>query len=380
MLDRILRDLNVRPLINASATETPLGGSFMNLKVVQAMDEASQHFFDVRELHQAVSHRLAALTQNEDAMVSAGVASAVYLVTMALLKLEDPVFFEKIPAEFPQNKSVIIYQSHHVEYVCGIQQAGVELRVIENLGENHDLNGEKLEKAIKHDKPLAFMYVMAGLWIPPGAPTLDKTIEVCKKHGVPVIVDAAAQLPPKSNLWELTRKGADVVLFSGGKDLQGPSHTGLILGRPDIVSTCRGLISPQDGVGRFFKIGKEELIATLVSVEEYLKHDEAERLEWSENEVKAVIEGLASLPGIVVERAFPNEAGQPIPRARITYDQNLYPVTPENLVEDFMKRDTRIAFMLNPGKGFYVNPMTLKPGESQVIIDEIKDYFSNLNR
>ena len=82
MLDRILRDLNVRPLINASATETHLGGSFMNQNVVEAMDEASQYFFDIRELHRAVSRRLAELTQNEDAMVSAGVASAVYLVTL----------------------------------------------------------------------------------------------------------------------------------------------------------------------------------------------------------------------------------------------------------------------------------------------------------
>lgn len=380
MLENILDSLGVRPLINASATQTPLGGSIMNERVVRAMGEASQHFFDLRELHAAVGSRIASLTRNEDAMVSAGVASAIYLVTMALIKVTDPESFSQIPARFPEGVSVIAYRPHCVEYVCGIEQAGVKLRVIGESGGAPDERAELLEAEILRQKPLYVLYVMAGLWIPPGAPSLPEAVRVCRKYGVPLVLDAAAQLPPKSNLWTLTAQGVSVVLFSGGKDLQGPSHTGLVLGNREIVSACREIISPTEGVGRFFKIGKEELIAALVAVEEYMARDEKARLAWCEEQVARLVSALGDIPGVTVTRAYPNEAGQPIPRASVVYDQNMYPIDPSDLVEAFMKRPVRIAFLLNPGKGFYCNPMTMKDGETEILIREIKAYFTSQSR
>ena len=377
MLTKMLDKLQIKPIINASATQTDFGGSIMQPKVAQAMAEASQRFFDIRELHKAVGRRIAELTRNEDAMVSGGVASALYLLTMALLKLDDPVFFEQMPTRFPEGKSFVMYKAHRVEYVCSIEQAGVAVREIGDVGVASDPRAELLEEEISRNKPLAFLYVEAGLWIPKGAPSLDEVVRVCRKHGVPVIVDGAAQLPPKSNLWNYTQgHGADVVLFSGGKDLRGSGHTGLVLGRADIVSTCRSLISPQDGVGRFFKVGREELAAALAAVELYVEGDEEARLQWCEDEVRKVIDGIADVPGVTASRAYPNEAGQPIPRALITYDRELHPAAPEAVVEHFLHRnDPRIAFLLCPGKGFYCNPMTLMPGESEIIIREIRSYF-----
>ena len=378
MLKDILETIGVKPMINASATETVLGGSRMHPEVVKAMAEASRNFFDIRELHAAVGKRIAELTKNKAAMVSGGVASSFYLISMALIKLTDPDVFEKIPAQPPKGQSAIVYKSHRVEYVCGIEQAGLELRVIGDVGSNTDPEAELLEKEILREKPLFFLYVMAGLWIPPGAPTLESAIRVCKKHRVPLILDAAAQLPPRSNFWNFTKAGADIVLFSGGKDLQGPSHTGLVLGDERIVEACREIISPNEGVGRFFKIGKEELIAALTAVEMYMKKDEDTRLAWCEAQVDKLIRGLGDLPGITAERSFPNEAGQPVPRVKIGYDQDLYRVSPQDLIRDFKARPVRIAFMPDPGKGFYCNPMTLGEGESEIIISEIKDYFSTI--
>lgn len=372
-------ELGIKPLINAAATQTVLGGSIMNPRVLEAMEQASKHFYDIRDLHKAVAGRIATLTKNEDAMVSAGVASAFYLVTMALLQRDDPVSFKKIPKQFPQNKSIVLYRSHEVEYVCGIEQAGVSLRCLGERGQQ-DFEGELLEKALENEKPLAFLYVMAGGWLPKGPPALERAIEVCRRHGVPIIVDAAAQLPPKSNLWNFTQAGADVVLFSGGKDLRGPCHTGLVLGCREIVGRCREIISPQDGVGRFFKIGKEELFGALAAVEEYLAQNEEQRLALCEAQVEKMIAGLSGLKGVTAKRRFPNEAGQPIPRIHISYDRDIYPRTPEQVVEDFHSRPTAIAFLLEPENGFYCNPMTLQPGESEQVIKEIHDYFSNLNR
>ncbi len=376
MVETLLKELGVKPLINAAATQTPLGGSRMNPSVSRAMDEASRYFLDLRQLHRAVGGRIARLTNNEDAMVSGGVASAFYLVTMALLSLNDPQAFALLPQQQPSEHSMVIYQTHCVEYTIGIEQAGVRLRRIDEQG-TVDADAGLLETELAREKPLAVFYVLAGPWIKPGAPPLETVIQVCQRHGVPVIVDAAAQLPPKSNFWRFTQMGADLALFSGGKDLRGPSHIGLVLGRHDLVDACRSLISPNEGVGRFFKIGKEELLAALVAVEDYMVQDEAARLSWCEKEVEKLVRGLSDVKCIEATRAYPNEAGQPLPRVFVRLLKTAGMKDAREISEDFLHRETPIAFLADSAKGgFYINPMTLAPGESEKILLEIQDYFN----
>ncbi|MEE3338990.1 MAG: aminotransferase class V-fold PLP-dependent enzyme [Candidatus Latescibacterota bacterium] len=67
-------------------------------------------------------------------------------------------------------------------------------------------------------------------------PPLPIAVEIGKARGVPVMVDAAYEIPPKENLWYYTKEvGVDAAIFSGGKALRGPSSTGLIVGRKEIV-------------------------------------------------------------------------------------------------------------------------------------------------
>ena len=111
--------------------------------------------------------------------------------------------------------------------------------------------------------------------ITPGDLPLAEVIEVATRHGIPVVVDAAAQLPPVSNLWNFTQMGAALAVFSGGKDLRGPQSSGLVLGRRDLIEACRMHGSPNRSVGRPMKVGKEEMMGLLVAVERYLTLDHA---------------------------------------------------------------------------------------------------------
>lgn len=378
MVESLFRRLGIRPLINAAATQTPIGGSRMNLNVCQAMQEASQYFVDLRALHRAAGGRIAELTHNEDAMISGGVASAFFLVTLALLRIQDPDAFNAYPEKMPSNYSVLIYQTQCVEYTIGIEQTGVRLRKMDENG-TVDVSAAMLEREIQKEKPLAFFYVLAGQWIKPGAPSLETAMEVCKRYGVPVIVDGAAQLPPKSNLWRFTQMGADLALFSGGKDLCGPSNIGLVLGKHELIDVCRSLISPNEGVGRFFKVGKEDIVAAVVAVEDYMNRDEEERLRWCEVEVAKMIQGLQSVPGIRAERAFPNEAGQPVPRVFVAVG-GASPEQIDKLYADFLQGDPSLAVLADSAKGgFYLNPMTLAEGESDVIVRIVTEYFQQRN-
>src|SRR3954463_9104707 len=78
-------ELGVRPLINASATLTRLGGSLMPPEVIEAMLDASRHFVNLDELQLRVGERLAALTHNEAAYVCTGAAAGLVLATAACI-------------------------------------------------------------------------------------------------------------------------------------------------------------------------------------------------------------------------------------------------------------------------------------------------------
>ena len=64
-------------------------------------------------------------------------------------------------------------------------------------------------------------------------------VRVALQHGVPCFNDAAADVPPISNLWNYTQMGFDLVTFSGGKGLRGPQCSGLLLGRKDLIEAAK---------------------------------------------------------------------------------------------------------------------------------------------
>ena len=73
---------------------------------------------------------------------------------------------------------------------------------------------------------------------------LAKAIEIATAHGVPLIVDGAAQLPPVENLWKFTQMAAVAPICSGGKDLRGPQPTRMAVGPRSLSQTCVSTVAP----------------------------------------------------------------------------------------------------------------------------------------
>ena len=69
-------------------------------------------------------------------------------------------------------------------------------------------------------------------------PPLAEVVAVAHARGLPVLVDAAGELPPRSNLRDIVAAGADLVAFSGGKAIRGPQATGILCGRRDLVGSA----------------------------------------------------------------------------------------------------------------------------------------------
>ena len=194
--------------------------------------------------------------------------------------------------------------------------------------------------------------------------------EIAHRHGVPVIVDAAAELPPAGNLRRFVDEGADLAVFSGGKGLRGPQTTGLVLGRRDLVAACAAHANPNHAIGRPMKVGKEEMVGLLVAVELYLQESDAERIARWDEHVATVIRLLRDVRGLSVERLFPMPTGKTVPRALVGVGPDC-PLTAPQLIARLKEGQPRIEVRPDPA-GFIIDPQNLQPGETEIICARIR--------
>jgi L-seryl-tRNA(Ser) seleniumtransferase len=361
--------LGVRPVINAAATLTKLGGSRMPPSVVAAMVEAAEAFVDLHELQRRVGEHIAELTHNEACYVTSGAAGGIMLAVASCIAGTDA---ERIAA-FPrldgvERTEVIVHGSQRNGYDYAARQTGA--RLVEIVGTINGLDAAISEKT-------ACVLWFAGTHFSNGALPIEDVIEIAHRHGVPVIVDAAAQNPPISSLWHFTRDlGADVAIFSGGKGLRGPQSSGLVLGKRDIIEGCRANGSPNHGIGRPLKVGKEELAGILAAVEWSLAQDEQALLTQYEQVVADWIEDLTTLPGIDASRGYPSEAGQPHSRAilRVT---PACPLTRDQIVAALWDGTPRVAVGTEGDDVIALNPQTIEPGEERMVAERMRTVLSD---
>ena len=364
----VYADLGLRRVINASATLTRLGGSIMPQPVIEAMIQASRSFVDLPELQRRCGERLAKLTKNEAAYVSSGAAAGLTLTTAACITGTDPAKIARLPSNLDGLKNeVIIHRCQRNGYDFAVRQTGVKVVEIGFPGVTHPW---ELEAAIT-ERTAAVIY-FAGGHFERGALPLRTTVEIAHKHGVPVIVDGAAQIPPVSNLWEYTTgAGADLAVFSGGKGLRGPQPSGLIVGRADLVEAIRLNGPPNQAIGRPMKVGKEEMVGLVAAVEWYLSQDEPALLQRYERQVQRVTEAVGNVAGVSARRDFPSEAGQPMPRALLRFDPERLGFDRDEVVRRLHEGDPYVEVANAGPDGIWINPQTLEDGEEKIVIDRL---------
>lgn len=288
----------VRRRINAAGALTRLGGAVMASEVVAAMAAASRASVDIGELQDAASGRIAAATGAEAGLVTTGAAAALTLAAAAAIARWDIAKMAALPhaGGFPHD--ILIPRTHRTGYAHALAASGARLV---DIGHNdrgtgagvRGLEAWEIEAAISPS-----VVAMAFSVNPTSIVDLPIAIATCRANGIPLVVDAAAQLPPKENLRRFIDMGADLVAFSGGKALGGPQASGILAGRRDLVASAllqqldmdvapdtwmpprlvdranlRGV--PHHGIGRGFKAGKEEIVGLLVALERFQKADDA---------------------------------------------------------------------------------------------------------
>jgi len=364
----IYDDLGVRKFINGHATVTFLGGSLMPAEVTKAMADAARHFVEIDELQEKTGQRIAEWTHNDAAYVSCGAAAGLVLSTAACITGLDPEKRSRLPLTEGMKNEVIVHKKGRVSYDFAVRQAG---GVIVEIGTDDGATAEDLENAI-NERTAEILYFYNASRIDGQIP-LESGIEIAESHRIPLIVDAAAQIPPVENLWRFTGMGASLALFSGGKGLRGPQSSGLIVGNRDLIKACAFNGCPRPFIGRPMKAGKEEIIGLMTAIRLYLDLDHDELMDAYERQVQYVLDNLASYRNVSAKRSFPSEAGQPMPRAEIQLDEDALGITRDEFLGRLKSATPGIVLAPAGGAGVYVNPQTLTPGEESIIVQKIRE-------
>jgi len=364
----IYADLGVRRVINAVTTLTTLGGTVLPDEVVDAMASASRSCVDMDELLLAAGRRLAELTHNEAAYVTSGCAAGIALAVLAAITGGQPEVIARLPYDETLPRNVVIHRAHRIPYDRAIELGAGHIVEVGNVIQTFEW-----ELIAALDENTAAVFWVAGSHLPQTTLLLKQTVAIAHARGVPVIVDAAAQLPPPENLTYFTVEcGADVALFSGGKALQGPQVSGLMVGSPTLIDAVRANAAPRQRLARAMKVGKEEIAGLVAAVERYVALDHAALdTEWDEI-VSMWAEGLDDLDGVQVRRRSLNEAGQPVPRLEITLDSDVARISVAALVARLWDDTPRVAVLPGLADRVYVTPDTLVSGEAMMVMERIR--------
>lgn len=366
----IYEQLGIKTIINAHDSETIWGGSRMPQEVIQAMADSSNYFVRIQELEKRLSEEIAKLTRNEACFITSGAAAGMVLSVAACMTGDDSDKIDQMPNLDGMKDEVIIHRSQRNGFDQAVRQTGVKLV---EIGDKSGATLSQLEAAVTEQTACIVYY--AGAFEKNALP-IEEVTAFGNERSIPVIIDAAAQLPPVENLWHYTEMGADLVLFSGGKTLRGPQATGFILGKKDLIKACQLNGSPNDSIGRPMKVAKEEMVGLYTAIKRYLELDHEQIRNEQEESVQRIIAAIDGLrEDVDAKRLYPGPHGQHYPRVEITFrDGDLAQTLSEQLEDGTPSIFTRYR---PARKSITINPLHLTTEEVTLVIQQLTKYLTS---
>jgi D-glucosaminate-6-phosphate ammonia-lyase len=361
----LLQRLDVEQVINASGRMTRLGVNTLTDDVIDVMALGGRNYVDIEQLHEKVGEHIADLLGAEGAMVTTGAAAGISLMVAACVAGDDTSKIASLPGPVDGPTTFLIQAGHQVDFGAPVNQmvrigGGVPVPI----GSVNRVREEDLLGAITPDVA-GFIYVQSHHAVQKGTLSLLRCIEICSLRGVPVLVDAAAE----EDLRRYIGSGADLVTFSGGKAIGGPT-SGIIAGNRRLVHACR---AQNAGIGRPMKVGKEQLLGLAVALEQYLTRDNEAEAARCSRLVNDLIEGFSAIKGLNTIR-LDDEAGRGIERAGIQLD----PESAAKLVKHLTDGSPPVfprTHLVDAGIVAF-DPRPLEDTHVEIILERVRSFFA----
>ena len=365
----VYEGIGLKRVINASGKMTPLGVSTLKLEVAEYMKEASMNFIKIDSLIEKAGEIISRYTGGQDSCVTIGASAAIAISVASCIAKDDISKIERLPLSEGLNNEVIIQKGHIINFGASVSQmirlgGGIPIEV----GCVNRLRPYHVEEAI-NDKTAALLYIKSHHTVQKGMVSIEDMISIAHSHKLPLIIDAAAE----EDIKKYIDMGADLVIYSGGKAIEGPT-SGFVTGRKDLIEHCK---LQYKGIGRAMKIGKENIMGLLKAIEIYSQKDnvqlarmQKERMKWLINEVNTIKGLKASISQ--------DEAGRCIYRAKIEVDTKVLRIDANHIIEELEKGNPAIYTRNHYANIGIINidPRTLNKDEEKIIIKRLKNIVS----
>lgn len=369
----IYNELGIKKIINCWGTVTKIGGSKMEPEVLAAMNEAASAFVDILEFHEKAGQKIAEMLECEGACITSGASAGIAISTAACMTKGEIAKVLQLPDTTGMPNEVLMLKSHRILYDQAILLSGAKIR---EIGVTSFAIIEQITNILS-EKTAMFFYVAENEKVR-GSIKLSEIANILKNYNIPLVVDAAAELPPKSNIKKYLEQGADLVIFSGGKEIRGPQSSGLILGNKELIKACNANCCPNYSIGRSMKIDKETIGGIVKAVDLFIKKNYEREMERWESIVSRILSSLSKLPDIVIRRGFPVEPGiQPIDIPRV-FIKPIY-VHSKEVQKILMEFNPAICVDIQDDE-LVINPQCLEDSEIIFVIDSIKRVLIEKNK
>jgi seryl-tRNA(Sec) selenium transferase len=367
----VYESIGVRPLINARGTYTIISGSVMLPEVRAAMAAAAQRYVHLDELTDAIGARLATLTGAEWGVVTSGCSAALTHASAACVAGGNPDLHVRIPdlRGFARDEAIIPKHSRNV-YDAALRAVGLRVIEVDTLAEFEAALGPRT----------ALVYIFAGPRADASATSLKAIAPLARARGVPILVDAAAEILTVPNVH--LQNGATLVAYSGGKCIRGPQAAGLLLGHKGLVRAAWVHSAPHHGFARGMKVGKEEAVAMLMAVEMWAKRDhDAEWKQWTAW-LDHIARRVSDVNGVTTTVVQPEGLSNRTPSLKVLWDRERLGVSGDVVATILLDSDPRIALFAATGEtpsqtGVSITPYMLAKGEEKIVADRLRAVLAN---
>jgi uncharacterized pyridoxal phosphate-dependent enzyme len=367
----IYESIGVRPIINCKGTFTIISGSQSLPEVKKAMEEASRHYVQMDELMEAVGQRLAEITKAEWGIVTAGCSAAITNATAACIAGSNPERMQRLPNLQGLKNEIIMAKYSRNVYDHAARMLGTTIVEVNSA--------EELERAF--NARTAMVLIFSSPPAEQGPLSIENTCRIAKGKGVPVLIDAAAEVLTIPN--HHLRRGATMVAYSGGKCLRGPQCAGLLLGQKDYVRAAWANSAPHHAFGRSLKVAKEEIMGMLAAVEMWAKRDQdAEWKAW-EAWLAYISDRVTKIPGVTTEYVQPVDLSNHAPQLRILWDAASLRVTGTEVMNTLSERNPRIFLAGAKGRrpdemasSVSIMPYMMQPEDHKMVAEALYQLLS----